>query len=205
MRMWDLINAVGKSWRRFEEPKRRMGFEWDLNKQLKKIIFRMEERTPRNAWGQDPASALGPVTGHGWNSGLWTGQERAGQVLKWGRCPQQIRNICSPHPGPQFFQGSLIWSYIWEYLYLKQLWFGSAPHSHVQSTVLVAVGVFKLIIGPKMIFWALISVSEPPVTNKDLLQVRENASGHASVARSHGRMCGWRWRIEFVWVVTYCM
>ena len=53
MKVYYLINAIEKSQRRCGDPKRRLGFEWDLNKQWEKMSFSMQERMPANARGQD--------------------------------------------------------------------------------------------------------------------------------------------------------
>lgn len=152
MRTWDLINAVGKSWRRFEEPKRRMGFEWDLNKQLKKNYLSHGGEDTKKCLGAGPSICLG--TGHRTWLELraldWTREGWSSVKVRELPTADQEHLLPSPRP-PVLPRKSNLKLYLRIFVFKTTLvWF--CPSLPCSEYCAGCCGVFKLITGPKMIF-----------------------------------------------------
>lgn len=185
MRLCYLRNAVEESQRKFGDWKRRIGFEWDLNKQ----------------WGEKNDLLHGPedankCPGAGLSIWLGTGHSR---WLELGALERRRRGWSSvraegsgqQHFGPHILPRKPDLKLYLGILVLRQttsVW--SCPSLLCPEHCTGCCGVFESIVGPKMIFWVPIPVRKPPLTIKTSCRLGKDASGPAAVDGSHGRMCG---------------
>lgn len=171
---WGNEDMISDRWWRGElekvwvNPKRRMAYVWDLNKQLGKITFCTEHRTPGNASGQDWL---------GTRRSKWL-ELRAQEQGRWG-CVKGTSNSGSgtspPQPGDRILPRKPHLKLCFGIFVLRKtalVW--ACPALPCLGYWSGCCGVFELIIGPRRIFWDLMGMKEPLLTIKTFCRLQKN-------------------------------